>query len=410
MHAAWLVLLLPIAASSGWFAAISSGKKQNSPRNNKLSNNYLKGVNFILNDQPDKALEFFITTLVVDSTTIETHLSLGSLFCRRGEVDRAIRIHQNIVACANLDAKYRFEAMLALARDYLSAGMFDRAEKLFLELIAANEYKVKSLYCLLDIYQQEKDWHKAIQTANNIKLTINDEEIDIYLAHYYCEIATSLIKQKDFELAAKSLYKALSFDINCSRANLLLADIEAIRGNYNLAINHLKNIKKQNPDFFVEALLPLANAYRALGKDKDFSIYLQNVLQESAGAPALLLLPGQIVKRHGKNYAINLVANYVKKNPSIAGLHRLLEMNLNDAGGTNNENLTTFYNVTEKLLFDQPVYKCIHCGFSGKQLHWHCPSCRKWSTIRPIYALNNSESFYATMQTKLVEGAHTCKC
>jgi len=379
----WL-LLLPVAAWTGWVSA--SGKhrlKRDKRKKANLPKDYLVGLNFLLNEEPDKALDVFIKMLEVDSETIETHLALGNLFRRRGEVDRATRIHQNLIARPNLEKTYRVQALSALARDYLSAGVLDRAERLFLELIDLGEYVETSRNALLDIYQQEKEWEKAIEVAQKIGL----KKMKYSIAHYYCELATVEVKKGHIVQACRLFKRALSIDKGCVRASLLFAQVEMRLKHYKHAIPHLKQVRDQDPDFFSEAILPLVQAHRALAKEEELVEYLKSVLKEFPKIPIVVMLSEQIRQWRGDKVAANFVAEYVRRHPSIAGLHRLVELHLSLTEGNAKKDLLILHKLTEKLLAEQPAYQCAHCGFAGKTLHWLCPGCKQWGTIKPTHAL-----------------------
>jgi lipopolysaccharide assembly protein B len=383
----WL-LLLPVAAASGWFVAKrkdadgSSSNKQKRKKDVILSRDYLLGLNFLLNEEHDKALSVFIKMLEVDSDTIETHLTLGNLFRRRGEVERAIRIHQNLIARPNLERTYRTQALMALARDYLSAGVLDRAERLFLELIDLGESVEKSSNYLLDIYQQEKEWQKAINVAQKLGSNMN-----VVIAHYYCELAELDVKGGHIDQASRFLKRALAVDKHCVRASLLFAKLDLDRSRYKQAIRHLKRVKEQNSDFFSEAILPLGEAYKALSKEKDLVFYFKDVLKEFPRIPIAIMLSEEIRQWRGDKVAVNFVADYVRKHPSVAGLHRLVELHLLLVEGKARDDLLVLRGLTEKLLAEHATYQCANCGFAGNKIHWQCPSCKQWSTVKPTYAL-----------------------
>jgi lipopolysaccharide biosynthesis regulator YciM len=381
----WL-LLLPVAAASGWYAAIRyQNPKHRLKKNKKLSlpPEYLTGLNFLLNDEHDKALNLFIKMLEVDSDTIETHLALGNLFRRRGEVDRATRIHQNLIARPTLEVEYRNQALLALARDYLSAGVLDRAERLFLELVSLDAFVQESLKHLLDIYQQEHEWEKAIYIAERIGSGMN-----VAMAHHHCELAQINIQEENLNRAAKCLQQALTIDPDCARASLLYARVAAASNDHKNAIRHLKNIKKQNPDFFAEAVLPLAQSYRILGEEVELVNYFRDVLKSLPKLPIAIMLSEEIRQWRGDKVAANFVADYVRNHPSVAGVHRLVELHLEMTEGKAKNDLTILHSLTQKLLDDHAPYQCINCGFAAKKIHWLCPSCRQWSMVKPTHALD----------------------
>jgi lipopolysaccharide assembly protein B len=379
----WL-LLLPIAAASGWWAASSGqrSKRRKKGQKTSLPRDYLLGLNYLLNEEPDKALDVFIKMLEVDSETVETHLALGNLFRRRGEVERAIRIHQNLIARPQLDKEDRTQALVALARDYLKAGVLDRAERLFLELVELEEEVELSLRSLLDIYQQEKDWPKAMNVAKKIK-----DNMQAVIAHHYCELAEISIKHGELAQAARLLRRALFADKCCVRASLLLASIEQKTGRYKQAIKHLKKIKEQNADFFSEAIVPLVENFRAINKESELILYFKRILKEFPKIPIALMLSEQIRAWRGDKAAAGFVADYVRKHPSVEGLHRLVELHLNLVEERTKKDLLILLGLMQKLLDEHPLYQCENCGLAGKTLHWLCPGCRKWNTTKPTYAV-----------------------
>ena len=189
-----LWLLLPLAAASGWLAArrgVRGTKAQLMP---ELSSDYFQGLNYLLNEQPDKAIEVFVRMLEVNSDTVETHLALGNLFRRRGEVDRAIHIHQNLIARPTLKPEQRTQALMELGQDYMRAGLLDRAESLFEELVQVDAHTAAALQQLLVIYQQEKDWDRAIQTARRLGV-VSGRNMAPVIAQYYCELAARIVGQ-----------------------------------------------------------------------------------------------------------------------------------------------------------------------------------------------------------------------
>ncbi len=382
MQSYWL-LLLPIAALSGWLSA--SGKPFFSKKNHQEKNlhrNYLKGLNFLLNEEPDKALDLFIKMLEVDSDTIETHLALGNLFRRRGEVDRATRIHQNLIARPNLEPAYRMQALCALAQDYLSAGVLDRSERLFLELLDNNQYVDVSIRSLISIYQQEKAWEKAIAMAMR-----QGHKMRTPIAHYYCELSENAMSANHVIQAVKYLKRALAIDKTCVRAALLLADIEIKMKRYKQAIRLLKRIREQNSDYFSEAVVPLLKAYQGLGQEEELVEYFKEILKEFPRMPIVLILSEQIRQWRGDKVAVSFVADYVRKHPSIGGLHRLVELHLPLADDKAKKDLLVLHSLTEKLLKDHASYQCQHCGIEYHKLHWQCPGCQSWSTVKPTHVL-----------------------
>jgi lipopolysaccharide biosynthesis regulator YciM len=382
----FLLLLLPAALGSGWYMGKSNKPSPREGVSTKIPRDYFVGLNFLLEEQPDKAVDVFIKMLEVDSETVDTHLALGSLFRRRGEVDRAIRIHQNVIARPHLAKQQRVQALLALGQDYLRAGVFDRAERLFLEVVEMGEQSTLSLRFLLDIYQQEKNWQQAIQIAQKLA-TITTEKMNVRIAHYYCELAIEARDKGQLEQAQKHLKQALVVDKRCVRASLLIADHEKQMGQFKQAIRFYQQVKDQDPEYLSEAINPLAECYEKLGKEEELIEYLQQCLTQYPRMSVVLAL-AEILKRYqGHADAASFIADQLRTTPSVRGLHQLIRLQLVDAEGPAKENLSILYDLTIKLLKNKPIYRCEQCGFHGKVLHWLCPSCKGWSTVKPIHGL-----------------------
>ncbi|MEM9242639.1 MAG: lipopolysaccharide assembly protein LapB [Pseudomonadota bacterium] len=349
-----------------------------------LPRDYLQGLNFLLNEEPDKAVDHFIKMLEVDSDTVETHLALGNLFRRRGEVNRAIRIHQNLIARPSLTAEDRNEAMLALATDYLGAGVFDRAEKLFSKLVELKAYTPRSLGFLLDIYQQEKAWEKAINTAQKIALETG-KSTQRQIAHYYCELAEIDIESGSTDNAYNYLKQALSVDKNCVRASLLLGELEYISGRHKHAIRIYRQAGEKNPNFISEVITLLSEAYQSLGEEDVLEQYIHEILRKYPQSPIILIIVEQFNNWCQDEVIVNALVDYVNKHPSMLGLHYLITLKMTKANPAEQAVLRLLHGVTEKLQSEHPRYKCEACGFSGKTMHWLCPSCKSWGEIRYSY-------------------------
>lgn len=387
MYDMWLLLIF-VGLFSAWYLGYRSRQEREVSQKLILPRDYLVGLNYLLNEEPDKAVDIFIKMLEVDSETVETHLAVGKLFRRRGEVDRAIRIHQNLIARPQLDKTYREQSLFELGQDYFSAGVLDRAERIFLELSTAKEFAVPALSALLDIYQQEKDWEKAIDAASKLEMATK-KNLQPVIGHYYCELAEITHSKGQIEQANKHLQQALDVDRNCVRGSLLQAKWDFKNGDYKSAIKSLKRVKNQNPDFLSEAIDLLASCYEALGENEKLVSYLMQLLEEYPRLPVVLILSERIRKWKGDKVAANFVADYVRRFPSLRGLTLFINLYLSNTEGRARDDLLILQGLMKKLLADKPDYQCVTCGFPGKTLHWHCPGCKQWSSIKPVHSLEN---------------------
>jgi len=377
------LLLFFGALIAAWYLGYHTREK---PHAKRLPRDYLVGLNFLLNEEPDKAVDVFIKMLEVDSDTVETHLAVGKLFRRRGEVDRAIRIHQNLIARPQLDKKYREQALFELGQDYLSAGVLDRAERIFLEVLDVKEYSIPALKALLDIYQQEKDWEHAIQIATKLE-TASKMNMKPVIAHYYCEIAKKFYEQEKHIDAYQFIKKALDIDEKCVRASLLHASVEMRQREYKKALGILHRIKDQDSNYISESIEMLATCYEALSQEEKLIDYLMDILEKYPRVPVMLILSEHLRRWQGDKAASNYIGDYVRRYPSVFGLHSYINLYVSNTEGRAREDLLILQNLTKKLLTDKPGYQCVSCGFSGKSLHWQCPGCKHWSSTKPIHVL-----------------------
>ncbi len=385
MKIVWILLFL-ICVGIAYFLGYRSRPKEEPPRKINLPRDYLIGLNFLLNEETDKAVDIFIKMLEVDSDTVETHLAVGKLFRRRGEVDRAIRIHQNLIARPQLERIYREQSLFELGQDYLSAGVLDRAERIFLELVNAKSHSARALRALIDIYQQEKDWEKAVQSAIKYESSTR-QPMQPVIAHYYCELGEGAYIKNQYNIATGYLEKALSANQTCVRASLLQAKVLMAQDEYKKALSYLKKIKDQNPDYLSEAIELLASCYEKLNQEDKLVVYLKQLLDDYPRVPVVLILAERIRKWKGDKVAASFVADYVRRYPSLRGLYLFINLYISNAEGRAKEDLHILQNLMKKLLGNKPDYQCTSCGFSGKSLHWQCPGCKQWNTILPIYSL-----------------------
>ena len=380
-------LLLPAAAWSGWWVASRNFSGKASLHTNRLSREYVVGLNYLLNEQPDKAVDIFIKLLDVDSETVETHLALGSLFRRRGEVDRAIRIHQNLIARPQLSLLERKEALMALGQDYMSAGVFDRAERIFLEVVElGGTRETRSLHGLLAIYEQEKAWENALDVIKKLELSIG-QSMHIQAAHYYCEIASQAVKNNAYDKAQNATKQALAIDKHSVRASLLQASLDMKYGRFKQAIRALKRVLHQDPEYLSEIIEPLIICYRELDLMNECVEFLQQTISEHPRASTIFVIAEYLRSDKNIDVAIDFVSEKLGTYPSIKGLNRLIFWHLESAHGKVRDKLQMLYDITSKFLENKPVYRCGHCGFGGKHLHWHCPSCKQWGRMKPIQGL-----------------------
>jgi lipopolysaccharide biosynthesis regulator YciM len=377
----WWLLGFPLFFGLGWVAArIDIRHLVRDSR--ALPSSYFKGLNFLLNEQPDKAIEAFIEVVKVDPETIELHFALGSLFRRRGEYDRAIRMHQNLLERAGLSAEQKVLALTELGEDYLKAGILDRAEETFRKL-ETSAHGATARTHLLQIYEQEKDWPRAIEMSRTLA-SGDAEPRSRGVAQYLCELAASEAAQSRPDVARGHLEAALEANRKCVRASLLLGDIERSSNDLDRAIGHWKRIESQDPAYLALVAQRLLEAYREAGRAEEGLRLLAGYLERYPSLDLLDTVFQQTLEAHGAEEAYALVRDELRRNPTLLGLDRLLEAQIIAASSADRRrDLELVRNLVHSHTRRLARYRCENCGFKARQFHWRCPACGGWETYPP---------------------------
>ena len=381
-----LAMLLPIAALSGWIIGRRNSERSRRAGVSELSSSYFRGLNYLLNEQPDKAIEVFLKLAEFNRDTVETHLALGNLFRRRGEVDRAIRVHQHLIARPNLSDQEKTIALLELGEDYMRAGLLDRAETLFTDLIAMDAQVPSALKHLISIYQHEKDWNKAIDHARRIE-KISGESQGPVIAQFYCELAEQARTAKNFAEAHQHLEHAFEAQPECVRAYIVLGHLEVQENRLSSAAEAFERVATLDVDFVPEVLAPLLDCYARLQQMERAEKFLLDAIDRSQGVSPVIALARMYAITRGEQVAIDFLTRQLRQRPSVRGLMSLIGATLHKSEGEARENLLILQDLTRKLIEGQAMYRCSRCGFGAKAHHWQCPSCKTWGSVRPIHGV-----------------------
>lgn len=376
----WMLLLFPLFFGMGWLAARIDIKELLS-ESNTLPRSYFQGLNFLLNEQQDQAIEAFIEVVKVDPQTVELHFALGSLFRRRGEVDRAIRMHLNLVERADLEESKKQQALFELAQDYLKAGILDRAEAA-LHQLHGTAYEKESLQFLLEIYQKEKDWLKAVDIAQRLTALTGESQGKL-AAFFYCELAAEELKRKQTEAATVHLEQALAVHPSSVRATMMLGDIEQAAGHAARAADIWRRVEQQDAHYLPLVAERVLQAYRQKGDEAGGVALLQAWLQRYPSLDLMNVLFDAVLARDGAEAAYLMVRNELKRNPTLLGLDKLLEAQLLETTGERRADLELVKSLIHNRTRSLAMYRCGHCGFKARQFYWHCPACHSWDTYSP---------------------------
>nr|VFK40805.1 MAG: Lipopolysaccharide biosynthesis regulator YciM, contains six TPR domains and a predicted metal-binding C-terminal domain [Candidatus Kentron sp. SD]VFK46522.1 MAG: Lipopolysaccharide biosynthesis regulator YciM, contains six TPR domains and a predicted metal-binding C-terminal domain [Candidatus Kentron sp. SD] len=389
----FLLMLLPVAAASGWYVAQRSIRDTtNSLPGKPIRADYFKGIRYLLYEQPDQAIGAFIKFLEIEGETAETHLALGNLYRRRGDMERAIRIHQNLVKQSTLYSEPHFEALLELGQDYLSAGLFDRAEDLFQDLVRNNRHTVQALRQLIEIYEREKDWDRAIDSARKLE-KVTGNQLRAVIAHYYCEKAEQALRTNRQDLVPGIIQQALDTHGGCARASLIEGDTLIKSGDPEQALDAYRRVEIQDSDYLPEVIDRMHDCYHMLEKTDHpasrkshvITEFFLSLLQRYEGVSLVLALSEIKQREEGEHEAVAFLIERLRERPSLRGYQRLLEIGRDLTTPTDtSDHFVILRELISGLLKNRPVYRCHHCGFSAKSLHWQCPGCKNWNTVKPI--------------------------
>lgn len=373
----WQLLFFPLFFVLGW-AAARIDIRHLVKESRSLPRSYFQGLNFLLNEQPDRAIESFVDAVKVDPQTSELHFALGSLFRRRGETERAIRMHQNLVERDDLPQDLKLQALAELGQDYMKAGLLDRAEEVFTRL-QDSDMVMEAKRNLLEIYQLEKDWQKAIAIAAEFPDIASQAEI----AEYFCEMAATEMIRSRRDVASDYLQTALQRNRKCVRASLLQGDIALQTERVEEAISCWLRIEQQDPAYLALVAQRLLDAYRRLERREDGLLLLRGYLENYPSLDLLDVVFQLVLESEGADAAYTLVRDELKRNPTLLGFDKLIEARLHIAQGEARSDLELAKSIVQGYTRRLARYRCDNCGFKARQFYWRCPACGGWETYSP---------------------------
>jgi len=376
----WWLLGIPVFFALGWIAA-RVDIKQLVSESRSLPRGYFKGLNFLLNEQPDKAIDAFIEIVKLDPETADMHFALGNLFRRRGETERAIRVHQNLLSRPDLPLEQQVHAQYELGMDYLKAGLLDRAEDTF-NLLVDTQYAVQARRALLEIFQREKEWRRAIKAAEGLQ-EAGAGALNKEISEFYCELAQDALVHMDAAEAMALLDKALQADRKSVRATMLYGDALLAQGDIEGALKSWRRVEQQSVPHVALVAGRLMDGYRKVGRPQEGVNLLRSYLAEASSIDLIEVVFKAVIELDGVEAAKQLVVEELRRNPTLLGLDKLLEARLMDAPAHVWEELSMVKNLVHGYTQKLARYQCSHCGFKARQFYWQCPGCSRWETYPP---------------------------
>lgn len=385
-----IYLLLLLAIACGWLLGrVRRSSRRKRRRSHDVFSDYFVGLNYLLNDEPDEAIDTFINSLEATGDTPETHLALGALLRRRGKVDKAIKVHQALLARPDVSREFSDSTRLQLATDYISAGLLDRAERLLNDLLNEDTpAKWDALRHLITIYQTEKEWENAIACSTRLltnSVFKRDAELRTAAAHYCCELAELRIAQNQYQAAKDQARRAFTFDRKHRRASMILVKVEHHFGNYAAALKELARIQSSSPEFTSQLLPQFEACYRHLGRMADYELLLHKFSQQVADVKLVLALAELKQSLYGNAAAAEFLAEKLREQPNLAAIVELLRLQAVDATITpDSATIELLQQVVHKMQQRKAAFRCHHCGYESRNLYWLCPSCKVWDKSKPI--------------------------
>ncbi len=374
----WHLLLLPLFFALGWLAA-RVDMRDVMKDSRAVPESYFKGLSHLLNEQPDQAIESFLELARLDPDTLDLHFALGALFRRRGEVDRALRVHQNLVDRIDLDASQRQRALYELGQDYHKAGMLDRAEETFGQL-KEGPYAREALQNLQQIFVLEKEWVRAADTLRQLA-ALGAGGGDGEIAHYLCEQALNAIQEQQIDAARAHLAAAIAVSGKSVRACILLGDMDAQAGDDRAALAQWKRVEQIQPAYLPLVAERIFMASQRLAEAEAGLTYLRACLERYASADLAHSLFSLVATHQGWAAARRLAAAMLLKKPDLLVLDDWLQAET--ASEQASLELRIAQDLVHRQASTQSYYQCRSCGFKARQHFWQCPACARWETLAP---------------------------
>lgn len=376
----WWLLALPLFFALGWLAA-RIDMRHALTESRTVPSSYFRGLSYLLNEQPDRAIEAFIEVVKVDSDTVDLHFALGGLFRKRGEVERAIRMHQHLVDRVDLSKEQQVKAQFELGQDFLKAGLLDRAETIFTNLNQGDK-AAQAQQFLLEIYVQEKDWVKAVSAARDLSRGAKQSS-PIEISHFYCELATQAWSIDQIDVARDYLRDALSVNRECVRANVILGDIAISRNETAAALTAWRRVESQNEAYLSLVAERIMSAYRQDGREADGVMYLRQALNRQASQELFDVLFAAVLNLEGVQSAWLLANEQLRRSNSLRCLDRMLEAEAMLVKTDRQAEVQLIKQTIHAHIHSMMVYQCRGCGFKARSYFWRCPACGEWDSFPP---------------------------
>jgi lipopolysaccharide biosynthesis regulator YciM len=373
----WILVGLPAAFALGWIAS-RLDLRQMRMANRQAPRAYFKGLNYLLNEQQDQAIDAFIEAVQNDPDTSELHFALGNLFRRRGEYDRAVRVHEHLLSRADLSSADRQRAQHGLALDFLKAGLLDRAEEA-LRKLEGTSYEGQARLARLAIYERSREWPEAAQVAQLLEKS-GEANFEMRLAHYQCEQAREAVQQGDAVKAQQLLTTALQTTPEAARPRILLGQLQLSQGQAAEAFATLSVLFERSDAAATLAAPSLVKAAQAASLGEQATLMLQKHYDKQPSIDVLDAITALAPHSpEGQTASHQRYLDHLSQHTSLMAAARWL---------SDDRQATSALPVPVQKALEQAIrplarYRCAACGFEAKEHFWHCPGCQAWDSYPP---------------------------
>ncbi|NND92545.1 MAG: tetratricopeptide repeat protein [Granulosicoccus sp.] len=375
-------LLLPVAAVAGWFAAKRSDSRGPAAFWDYTSN-FHQGLNVLLSEQQDKAPELFDEPSGTSRDTADTHIALGNLYRRRGDMDRAVLLHQSVIDKQELPEEVRATARFELARDYDSAGLLDRSEQVFRELLRSPFRREDAYASLLQLHEREHDWEQAIVVAIEFSRSTG-ENLRSRIAHYYCERAVLAGKESRVGDARAFLEKAREHDPDSARALMMQASAALGEGDHDQSLLLYEQVESLRPELMPEIIDAWFAALQSAGDPQRLLAFIKRIHGQRNAYSVIRSTRAVIADLHGSEAADRFFKEQILKRPSLKGLRDWAHDQVVLSRPGERDKVQVICDLLDQVVEDKPAYRCRSCGFQGNVMHWRCPGCGHWDSVSTI--------------------------
>lgn len=379
----WLVLLpivlLPVFFAMGWFAA-RVDMKTVLKQAKSIPTGFYKSLDALVDRNNGRAARELAEVVDQQPQSYDLNLTLGKLYRQRGENDKAIAMHQALLDSPDTVGAKRERVLFELGQNYQTAGLVDRAEQIFLGLLGGDMAREARQH-LMSIYQQDRDWEKAIDMAQ--LLSHNEQTYQFEIAQFYCELAQAALFKSNFDLARYNVQKALEANKKCARANMILGDVKFKQGDYAAAREAYAAIEQQNHAYLSMVGERLYETYAVEGRQEEGLNRLIGYMHTFPDLDLINVIYDKALLLKGESEAAQIALELVRKKPDLVGVYRLLGLKISDMDPTWKADADMMRAVVGRQLQKSVMYRCRNCHFKSQVFFWHCPACNKWETFTP---------------------------